>query len=264
MNDYLIYFNNKYNGDWDKIYYALKTVEHIEKNVLINFISEYSKKFSKYFTILDEDYPKEFNILKKPPFVIHYKGNINLLKLKTKLNITGNYEPNYIDKYFELIKELPNDCVIVSNYWQELDNKIVSFCIENQKKLIIVLPCGLSIDKFQALENYLNSNNILIISEYPDNYGITKKTLLARNRIISALSNSLIILASKDKTLYGIINSFLNIGKEIYCFASETNDSMNDNISLINFGAKQINNFNLPLASYDTLIDIHEDSDDSE
>lgn len=31
MNDYLIYFNNKYNGDWDKIYYALKTVEHIEK-----------------------------------------------------------------------------------------------------------------------------------------------------------------------------------------------------------------------------------------
>ena len=58
----------------------------------------------------------------------------------------------------------------------------------------------------------------------------------------------MIILASQDKFLYGLINSFLNVGKEIYCFGPEINDVNNDNSNLINAGAKLINNFSLPLA----------------
>ena len=141
MDKYLLYFSNKYNGDWDKIYYALKTVEHVDENIVNDLIKKFSEKSKKYITILDEDYPQMFHILKKPPFVIYYKGNLELIKQNVKLNITGNYETQYIDKYIELIKDLPNDCVIVSSYWQELDDKIVSFCITNKKKLILILAC---------------------------------------------------------------------------------------------------------------------------
>jgi len=45
---------------------------------------------------------------------MYYKGNINLLKLVKKINITGNYETSYIDKYLEEIKSLPNDCIIIN------------------------------------------------------------------------------------------------------------------------------------------------------
>ena len=253
MDKYLLYFSNKYNGDWDKIYYALKTVERVDENIVNDLVKKFSEKSKKYITILDEDYPQMFHILKKPPFVIYYKGNLELIKQNVKLNITGNYETQYIDKYIELIKDLPNDCVIVSSYWQELDDKIVSFCITNKKKLILILPCGLSLDKFQILESYLDSNNILILSEYPDNCNVTRRTALAINRLAASLSNALIILASKDKFLNGLVNSFLNIGREIYCFPSDANDKENANDSLINDGAKLINNFDLPLSLYDDL-----------
>ena len=69
---------------------------------------------TKCITILDENYPKMFNILKKPPFVMYYRGNIKLLEYYKKIHITGNYEPEYICKYLALIKDLPNDCVIVN------------------------------------------------------------------------------------------------------------------------------------------------------
>ena len=248
MNDYLIYFSDKYNGDWDKIYYALKTVEYVEKKSLIDLQDKKNETETKCITILDENYPKMFNILKKPPFVMYYRGNIKLLEYYKKIHITGNYEPEYIGKYLALIKELPNDCVIVNANWKGLDEKILNTCIQNDKKIIVILSCGISCETFEKLEHYMKSNNILILSEYPNDYHISKKTLLARNRLISALSNSMIILASQDKFLYGLIDSFLNVGKEIYCFGPEINDVNNDNSNLINAGAKLINNFSLPLA----------------
>ena len=64
---------------------------------------------------------------------------------------------------------------------------------------------------------------------------------------MAALSNSLVLLASKDKILYPLIDSFLNLGKEVYCFSPEINDKVNENINLINNGAELITSLDKPL-----------------
>ncbi|KDE42961.1 hypothetical protein NPL1_02055 [Metamycoplasma hyosynoviae] len=76
---------------------------------------------------------------------------------------------------------------------------------------------------------------------------MSKRTLYERNRIISAISNSMIIVSSKDKKLYPIIDQFLNLGKEIFCFSPDAEDTQNENINLINNGAILITNLDKPI-----------------
>ena len=248
MNYYLLYFSEKYNGNWDQIYEALKYHKIVPKEEIEKLKNRKWVNGENFFTILDEEYyPKTFSALKKPPFLMYYKGNINLLKLVKKIHITGNYETSYIDKYLEEIKSLPNDCIIINGNWKGIDKLIINVALNTNKKVILIAPCGINNNFFDKNLLEVNLDNLLIISEYPFDYHVSKKTLSARNRLMAALSNSLVLLASKDKILYPLIDSFLNLGKEVYCFSPESNDKINENINLINNGAELITSLDKPL-----------------
>ena len=70
MRDYLIRLAIKYSGDYFKIEKAIKNNEAISKNIPLQ----------QAITVIDNDYPKSLLMLKKPPFVLFYKGNKELLK----------------------------------------------------------------------------------------------------------------------------------------------------------------------------------------
>ena len=77
MNYYLLYFSKKYNGDWDKIMNSLNHHEFVPKK----YIESLKNAEIDFFTTLDEQiYPNSFEKLKKPPFLMYFKGNIDLLK----------------------------------------------------------------------------------------------------------------------------------------------------------------------------------------
>ncbi|WP_412031285.1 DNA-processing protein DprA [Metamycoplasma buccale] len=249
MNDYLIYFNQKYNGDWEKIYNALKTFEIVNKKELDKVRFEKYEYNEGKFTILDDDiYPKQFNILNKPPFVLDWKGNIELLKSKKIYCLTGNYEIDYVIKYLDSIDDIKEDVTIVSAYWKGLDEKIVDKCLNNNLKLILISPNGIENPYFAKNISNFKTENILILSEYPKNYHVTKKTLFARNRIIAALANNLVLFGLKDYSLNNLIDQFLLLGKDIYCFGPEKGDSNNRNIELINSGAELITSLSIPIS----------------
>ena len=65
----LISYSFYYRGHYDKITRAIENNEDIMIDRNINAI-----------TILDEIYPKSFLDLKSPPYVLYYKGNLDLLK----------------------------------------------------------------------------------------------------------------------------------------------------------------------------------------
>lgn len=73
----LLYYALKYNGDFDKIYEAIKNTEQIDYQEF----NELRKNLKyNYICATDEKYPE---FLKKeicPPIVLFYHGNINLLK----------------------------------------------------------------------------------------------------------------------------------------------------------------------------------------
>lgn len=76
MNDVLLYFAMKYEGDFKKMFAALKTKESVDRQKL----KEYKKQVKyKYVTLVDDKYPDYFKTIECPPMVLFYKGNIKLI-----------------------------------------------------------------------------------------------------------------------------------------------------------------------------------------
>lgn len=78
--DILIALYLKYDGDWDKIYSAIKDkkTENLNTKKIKQLRVKYETNFN-FITLLDEEYPEQLKHGYKPPFVIMYYGNINLL-----------------------------------------------------------------------------------------------------------------------------------------------------------------------------------------
>lgn len=74
MKKIIYYFYKKYNGDFNKIYKAIKSHEQVTQEDL-NKITD--KELDDYITIIDSDYPLELKKQDKPPFVI--KKNSRLI-----------------------------------------------------------------------------------------------------------------------------------------------------------------------------------------
>ena len=85
MEEILVYFSLKYQGDFMKILEALQKKEIVTKE-------ERKKALESveccYTTIISEDYPYALQDIKCPPFVLFYKGNLELLN-NDLVNIVG-------------------------------------------------------------------------------------------------------------------------------------------------------------------------------
>ena len=79
----LIYLSLKYEGNWDKIYNAIKTKEDIDSNEIGKIV------ISNAITIVDDNYPQGLKTQYKPPFVLFYKGNKEILDRKNILGVVG-------------------------------------------------------------------------------------------------------------------------------------------------------------------------------
>lgn len=77
MNNVLLYFALKHDGDFEKIYESLKAKEPVDEN---EFIKLKRGLKTKYVTILDNNYPTVLKQIACPPFVLFYEGNIRLAK----------------------------------------------------------------------------------------------------------------------------------------------------------------------------------------
>ncbi|WP_369085936.1 DNA-processing protein DprA [Metamycoplasma spumans] len=243
MNEFLIYFTQKYKGDWDLIYKAFKKTEKVNSEILKLLKEKEEIKNKKYITILDEDYPKKFNTLYKPPFAIYYEGNKGLLNKKI-VCITGNLENKSGQDFLSKIDTLSDDYVFISEGWVGFDNKIVEYLIKKNKNIIIVLASGIKNSKKEKLFANYDKKKFLLISEYPNEYHVTRKAIYARNRIVACLADNLIILASQNKKMMPLVDNFIEQNKIINCVKPDENETNNDNIELINSGAILINDLN--------------------
>ncbi|UVD81839.1 DNA-processing protein DprA [Mycoplasma iguanae] len=239
MKYVLVYFAIKYKGDFNQIYEALL------KNELISFseIEEVKKQVEarkiKAITILDWDYPQEFKFLAKPPFVIFYEGNKLLLYNKHKICLTGEHQTQNIEFYFnKTLPEVIKKQTLITNYSKAMDHKIVNYFQKNDKPIIYISCNGIENPFFH--EPVKVTDQTLIISESPSNVNISRNRLRARNRLVSALGESLVIYSSKKRSQANtLVTEFLNLGKEIYCFPGDISEDDGNNY-LISQGAHLI------------------------
>lgn len=199
----LISYSFYYLGEYNKIINAIKNDIDVP---LVNV--------NNAITIFDNEYPKELFNLKYPPFVLYYKGNIELLK-QDAIAIVGSRNPcEYALNATKALAKANEDKVIISGLAKGID----ACAHENANKSIGILGCG--IDYIYPRCNYDLIKRMekegLILSEYPAYSKPIGYHFPFRNRLIACLSSKTYIMQSTLQSgTMTTVNEALELGKEV-------------------------------------------------
>ena len=194
---------------------------------------------------LDDEYPEYMESLQNMPLILFYRGDLSLLsKDKTRVCIVGTRRPSAYGRRVtrdfagSLAK---HDMVIVSGMARGVDTRAHEACLEAGGKTIAVMPCGL--DKIYPAENRELFENIekegLLISELTPGTDPIRQYFPARNRILSAISDCVLITeAGKNSGTLHTASFAINQGKEVFAVPSIIySDTADGNLSLLKDGA---------------------------
>ena len=202
------------------IYEAIRRKEPVDTLEIENM------KPIKAITILDDDYPECFKSQFRPPFVLYYKGNRELLNKSKKLAVIGSrkmtkYGKDVSNYFIDKIKESGHDIAIVSGMARGIDGEASRACMRNGLPLISCVGSGLDIcypESNKDIFEYCQKENGLVLSEYPVGVPPLKENFPPRNRIISALANSILVVEAGARSGTSItVNYACDQGKDILC-----------------------------------------------
>lgn len=215
-----------------------KLLEKYEKYILKNDI--------KIINISDDNYPAKLKNIYAPPITIFAKGDISLLNSKS-IAIVGSREPSkygiYVAEKFstELSKE---GITIISGLAKGIDTFAHIGALSSFGKTIAVLGSGIDVVYPKENAKYYReiSEKGLIISEYIVGTAPESKNFPQRNRIISGLSDGVLVVEARKNSGTMITTDFaLEQGKELYVIPGNitSNLSVGTN-NLIKEGAKLV------------------------
>ena len=241
MDEVLLYFSLKYAGDFDQIYQALERKEQVNEDLKKELFKDVC---SKYTTIISKDYPEALKEISCPPFVLYYYGDLSLVKTKC-IGVVGMRHPSIYGQ--EVTKNMVSQLIIqnytiVSGLAMGVDAIAHKSAMNSLGKTIAVLGSGIDYcypSKNRAVYQAMK-NNQLIISEYPGNLVPKKVNFPRRNRIISGLSESILVTeANKRSGTMITVGHALEQGKDVFCIPSRIGDPLGCNY-LIQQGAKLV------------------------
>ncbi len=215
-----------------------KLLEKYEKYILKNDI--------KIINISDDNYPAKLKNIYAPPITIFAKGDISLLNSKS-IAIVGSREPSkygiYVAEKFS--KELSKEGItIVSGLARGIDTFAHVGALSSFGKTIAVLGSGIDVVYPKENAKYYReiSEKGLIISEYIVGTAPESKNFPQRNRIISALSDGVLVVEARKNSGTMITTDFaLEQGKELYVIPGNITSNLSAGTNnLIKEGAKLI------------------------
>lgn len=199
--------------------------------------------------IHDENYPDKLKEIYDPPIVMYVKGNKEMLNEKA-MAIVGC---RLCTKYGETqAKKLAynlsmNNINVISGLARGIDSHAHKGSLMSVGKTIAVVGCGL--DRVYPEENRGLFNQIInqggaIISEYVIGTKPLARNFPRRNRIISGLSDGVIVVEAREKSGTLITVDFaLEQGKDVYAVPGNIdNPNAYGTNDLIKQGAKVITN----------------------
>ena len=157
-----------------------------------------------FLEILDSGYPEELRQIQDPPYGIFYKGNISVLDNR-KVAIVGSRNcTNYGVEVTKLLtKELNSyNISIISGGAKGVDSVAHRTTVDSNGSTIVVLGCGIDIiypAQNRALFDKVLENGV-IISEFLPGTAPFSYNFPRRNRIISGLSELVIVVEASEKS----------------------------------------------------------------
>lgn len=242
-----------------------KTVDNVieskDKEKLYNYIKRMNQLDIGIITIRDDDYPPILKNIYDPPIVLYYKGNKKILK-DFGIAIIGCRDCSEYGKLvtnnfsYNLSKRNIN---IISGLARGIDSYSHIGALLGKGKTIAVVGNGLDI--VYPKENIKLFNKIIelggcVISEYPLGTKPEKLNFPARNRIISGMSNAIIVIEAKKESGTLITVDFaLEQGKDVFVVPGNINsaNSIGTN-DLIKQGARVITSYEDIMKEYNIKI----------
>ncbi len=237
MKNYVFKLLEKYDFEWKKIYKAMKNKEFVSNDEVEKYDS-----YEDFFTIIDEDYPKQLQSWATPPFVLFFKGNRDIFK---NLNYsTLIYGGDNLTAYGEdLCKKVIKKC-------KEFDNTLITcnwtmtgkFCIAEAKKqkvkVISIIDHGRNF-----IFNSHNNPYVTYATLYLDHITSTEKRQKQATWLAAALCYRCIITELElDKAKFFMVDECLGMGKKVYAYPTNITNSNQGSNYLIKQGASILMN----------------------
>ena len=248
--DLLAYLSYLFEGDWDKIYQAIKAKKSVTNEEVDNFLKVNTYD---YLTLIDDNYPMCLKGIARPPFVLFYKGDISLIDEeyeKNRLSIVGSRESSKYgaDAISYLTNKLDKEIIVVSGLAKGIDKIAHEAALEANMKTIAIVANGLNKcypKENEGLAEKIIKNGGLVLSEYPINVEATKDKFLIRNRLIAAFGHALLVgEAHKRSGTTRTVSYMLAMGKDVGCipYPIDFNEKDSGCNKLIKDGAYLIEN----------------------
>lgn len=207
-----------------------------KENIIAKILNSNKSKLDRYFYYLekynikvvcfkDKEYPKSLINIDNMPAFIYIRGNINNL-YDDIVAIVGSRNASSYGKYVarNIAKELADKNInIISGLAIGIDKYAHLGCLESRLgKTIAVLGTGVSDYEVYPLQNKkvferILENNGTIVSEFKLGTKPEKYNFPLRNRIISGLSNKIIVVEAEEHSGSLITADYgLEQGKDIF------------------------------------------------
>lgn len=205
----------------------------------------------------DELYPNKLKQIIDPPQVLYYLGDIMLLQ-NNCLAIVGCRNASQYG--IKIAKIFANEIskagiTIVSGLARGIDTTAHKYALSSIGKTIAVLGCGIDIiypRENEGLFKDIINNGGLIISEFEPGTAPLKENFPKRNRIISALSEGILVVEAKKRSGTMItVDCALEQGKDVFVIPGNI-DSLNSvgTNELIKEGAICVTNYNEVIGTF--------------
>ena len=190
----------------ENFYYIeeLKDIETVKEKDIIEFEEYIMDNNIRYITIFDKEYPKELYEDMIPPFVLFFKGNIELLN-KRRLAIVGarNCSQYGIEVTKLIAREISNaNICIVSGMALGIDTIAHKESLKYSGSTIAVLGSGIDVIYPKSNKNlyYEIIEKGLVLSEFLPKETPKPYNFPRRNRIISGISEGIIVSEASCKS----------------------------------------------------------------
>lgn len=226
---------------------AISIVDEKNKNNLDKYLQYMQRNQIEILTIYDKEYPKKLKEIYDPPAVLYIKGNKEILKEKA-IAIVGC---RLCTKYGEVVaKKIAYDLSIsniniISGLARGIDTYSHIGCLNGNAKTIAVVGSGLDTvypEENKKLFNEIINKGGVIVSEYVVGTKPLAQNFPKRNRIISALSEGVVVVEARKKSGTLItVDCALEHGRELYVVPGNINSTNSYGTNeLIKQGAKII------------------------
>ena len=205
----------------------------------------------KTIKLEDDAYPEKLRRIYAPPKTLYLLGNEELLK-QNSIAIIGcrNCTKYGAENAFKFGYELAiSDICVISGLARGIDSYAHQGAIKAKGKTIAVLGSGLDViypPENTKLYKEIIMNKGAIITEYPLGVKPEKYHFPERNRIISGLSDGILVVEARKKSGTMITVEFaLEQGREVYAIPGNiSSDSSYGTNELIKEGATPVTNVN--------------------